>query len=215
MRRVFRTTLLGLRPAVLASSGRDRAPLALSVRQGPLVDHLAAWWTERARPEAEERGSKDAPHLSSSRESFSLERQRVPERLSAARAFEALTSSQRSLVRSFYTHSCLSDSRRATRVCYLFCDALEGRGAARRSPGAVDGVDLRPPTGLTANGYERAVSRPSARCRRARPRADVSEVLSMSDADLYVRGRQSDVWLGTESTNSRPKCGNSKRRSTG
>ena len=37
-------------PSVLASPGHRRAPLALSVRQGPPVDHLAAWWTERARP---------------------------------------------------------------------------------------------------------------------------------------------------------------------
>ena len=84
--------------AVLASPGRDRPPLALSVRQGRPVDHPVAWRTERARPGpgspafaapcaassgelcspgdastaanavSEARGSKDATRLSSLRE---------------------------------------------------------------------------------------------------------------------------------------------------
>ena len=32
------------------SSGHRRAPLALSVRQGPPAEKPVAWWTERARP---------------------------------------------------------------------------------------------------------------------------------------------------------------------
>ena len=203
------------------------AAFDLSVRQDTGFPAGCPWWTERAsggrrcpddgEPNEVRRTSDDDRRESSGTSTTAngvSEARSEPRDRSRPRAFEALTLSQRSLVRSSHTHY-LSDSRRATRVCYLFCDALEGRGAARRSPGAVDGVDLRPPTGLTANGYERSVPRPSARIRRTRAPTDVSEVLSMSDADLYVRGRQSDVWLGTESTNSRPKCGNSKRRSTG